>query len=102
MGHLLHMAERSRHLGAIYASGLDPAGVDNYTTSVGTSVTMQIGAGVIYQMHTYNSTAKDTSAGDDMHFPNWTTPYFSTTNLYDISTDTNGNNLNNKYFNIVV
>ena len=97
------MAERSRRLGAIYASGLDPGGTDNYLTPTAGSVTVQIGAGVIYQMHTHNYAARDTSAGDDMHVVNHdTTPYYETSNLYDVIDDAAGGTLTNKYFNIVI
>jgi len=102
-GHLLHMAERSRRMGAIYASGCDPAGSDNYLTPTAGSVTVQVGSGVIYQMHTHNYGAKDTSAGDDIHVVNHpTTAYSASANLYNIDTDASGGTLTNKYFNIMI
>ena len=103
MGHMTHMAARSRALGAIYQSGVDPAGTTNYITSTTGSVTVQCSSGLIMQMHPHNYTAKDSSAGDDVHITNdFTQAYREVTNLYDITTDASGGTLTNKYFTFVL
>ncbi len=105
-GHLAHITENIRRRGAVYFSGLDGAGADDYTTSAGASVTVQIGAGVVYQMHNQTIPAKDTSGTDDIHVLNAHATdggaYYETQNLYDITVDTAGNTLNNKFFNITL
>jgi hypothetical protein len=103
-GHLLHMAERSRRLGAIYFSGIDGNGTDDYLTpGVGTT-DLKATAGVVYQMHRHAVPAFDTSAGDVCHVVNWFgNPYFDITDLFDISDDSTGSAIgNNQYFNLVI
>jgi len=103
MGHLAHMAERSRRLGAVYFSGLNGTGGDDYTTSSASTVTVQVGSGVIYQMHQHTYSAKDTSGTDDIHVVNENGgAYFETQNLYDVTVDASGGTLTNRYFNIVL
>lgn len=105
-GHMLHMAERIRRQGSVYFSGIEGAGVDDYTTSAAGSVTVQVGEGIVYQMHKQTFTAKDTSSGDDIHVVNASAgdggAYTELTNLYDIDNDSAGGTLTNKYFNIVL
>ena len=102
-GHLLHMAGRSRLLGAIYYSGIDPAGVTNYLTSTPGSVTLQVSGGVILQLHKHTYLAQDTSLTDHLHVINdFTQGYFETQNLYDVTTDALGGTLSNKYFTFIL
>jgi hypothetical protein len=106
MGHMVHMAERERRDGAYYFSGIDGAGTDGYTTSAAGSVVVKSNAGVLYQMHIHTFPAKDTSVSDDVHVVNGHATdggaYFETQNLYDITVDTTGSTLTNKYFSIVL
>ena len=105
MGHLAHMAERSRRLGAIWHSGVTGAGGDDYTTSAAGTVYYKSNSGVLYQMHKHNYGAKDTDpagANDNLHIVNHdTTPYYEVHNLYDATNDAAGGTLTNKYFNVV-
>ena len=101
--HLVHITERIRRTGALWFSGIAGEGGDDYTTSAAGSVTVQTGAGVVYQMHAQTVPAKDTSGTDDLHVINHdTTPYYQTQNLYDVVNDASGGTLANKYFNIVL
>jgi len=74
-GHLLHMAERSRRLGARYFSGVDGNGTSGYLTPTASNVELKATAGVVYQMHKHT----------------------------DITADSGGNAIgNNKYFNLII
>jgi hypothetical protein len=105
-GHLSHMSERQRRMGASYFSGLDPAGTDD---SVATSYFDYVGAsesyfkcssGVIYQLHTHPVLATD-SRTDIIHVINWNgNSYNDINNLADIISDSEGVSLGNKYFNL--
>lgn len=102
-GHLLHITERIRRIDAQWFSGCDGQGGDDYTTSGVGSVTVQIGSGVIYQMHAQNFVSVDTSISGDVHVVNHDiTPFYSTGNLYDVVNDAAGATLVNRYFNIVL
>jgi len=106
MGHMTHIGENIRRRGAVYFSGLDGAGGDDYSTSGAGSVTLQVGAGVVYQMHKQTIASKDTSGADDLHVINAHATdggaYLGTQNLYDITVDTQNVSLNNRYFNVVL
>jgi len=105
-GHLSHITERVRKSGAVYYSGLDGGGSDDYTTSAAGDVTVQMNSGIVYQMHKQTIGAKDTSGTDDIHVLNAHSTdggaYYETQNLYDITLDTAGGSLNNTYFNVVL
>jgi hypothetical protein len=105
-GHLSHITQRIRTEGALYFSGVDGNGGDDYTTSAAGDVTVQWTAGVIAQMHSHTIPAVDTSGSDDIHVVNGHATdggdYFETQNLYDITVDSGGSTLTNKYFNIVL
>jgi len=103
MGHITHMAERSRRLGAAWYSGITGAGTDDYTTSSAGTVHVKVNSGILYQMHKHTYTAKDTSVSDVVHIINHdVTPYTTVSNLYDVVNDASGGTLTNKYFNIVL
>jgi len=103
LGHLAHITERIRRDGALWFSGIAGEGGDDYTTSSAGVVTVQTGAGVVYQMHQQIIAAKNTAVAGDIHVINHdTTPYFQTQNLYDVVDDAAGGTLNNKYFNITL
>jgi hypothetical protein len=105
MGHLAHIAERSRRDGAYWHSGVDGAGDDDYITSDAGTVYFAANAGVLYQMHKHSYAAKDTDpagGNDDIHVVNHdTTPYLGIHNLYDVVDDADGDTLTNKFFNII-
>jgi len=103
MGHMAHMAERSRRMGAIYSSGC--ALTTNADASPQTDLYLTVAAGVLYQMHkhTYASVAMDGTGAPYAHIVNDSVaPYVETNNLNSITLDATGASLANKYFNIVV
>jgi len=107
MGHLLHIAERSRRDAAYYFSGVGPNGTDDAAASSyfdyvsGTEAYFKSTAGVIYQMHRHTIGAKDTRT-DDIHVVNWSgTSYNPINDITDITADSGGNSLTNKFFNLV-
>jgi hypothetical protein len=108
MGHMAHMAERARRDGAYYQSGIGGGGTTDYvtiTTNVGTpdNVTVQVNAGVIYQMHKHSYAAKDTSGGDTILVVNDSgTAYDDITDLNTQLTDSAGGSMSGKYFNLVL
>ena len=103
-GHISHMAERSRHLGAIYASGVAGAGTDGYLTPTASNVELKATSGVIYQMHKHTVSAFDTSVTDTVLVTNWSgDAYHDISNLFDIVADSTGATIgSNKYFNIII
>ena len=102
-GHMSHIAETVR-VGRGYKSGIDGAGTDDYTSSSAGVVTIQYSSGVVRQMHNHTVPALDTSvSGNYSAFNAHATDggtYFDSTNLFDITVDTTGATLNNRYFNI--
>ena len=103
-GHMLHMAERSRRLGAIWFSGVAGDGTSDYLTLAGTTVDLKTTAGVIYQMHKHTFPAFNTSGGDIVLVKNWFgDAYHDITNLYDIAADSTDSPIGlTKYFNLVI
>ena len=103
-GHMSHMAERSRRLGAIYLSGIDGNGTEGYLTPTASNVELKHTSGIIYQMHEHVEPAFDTSTGDVVLIKNWSgDAYHDITNLFDITADAGGNAIGaNKYFNLVL
>ena len=107
-GHISHLAERSRLLGAIYHSGVVGNGTTEYVTIVtngGTpdNVFVKTTAGVLFQLHEHTYPAMDTSAADEVLVPNHSaTPYLATQDLADLLTDATGASMAGKYFNFVL
>jgi len=103
-GHMAHLTERERLSGALYFSGIDGNGSDNYLTPTASNVELISTAGVIYQVHSHVFPAFDTSSGDETLVKNWSgDAYHNITNLFDIVADSGGNAIgNNKFFNLVV
>ena len=103
-GHISHMAERLRHEGAVYNTGIAGAGTDGYLTPTASSVELKATSGVVYQMHKHTVPAFDTSVADMVLVANWSgDAYHDITNLFDITADSTGATIgNNKYFNIVI
>ena len=103
MGHMLHIAERSRHDGAYWFSGVGPNGTSDYLTISAGTVNVKSTAGVVWQMHRHAYPAKDTSATDDVHIVNWNgDAYHETQNLHDIVADSTGASLSNKWFGLTL
>ena len=104
-GHLTHMTTRMRATQALYMSGVGGAGTDEYTTSTAGVVRYASDAGVVMQMHPHTVPSVDTSGSDDIHIINGHSTdggaYFQTQNLYDITVDTAGVSLTNRYFSVV-
>ncbi len=109
--HLVHVGEKIRigmagMPGAGYHDGIDGAGVDGYTTSAAGTVHIKYTTGEVYQAHVHTVPALDSSTSDDFHVPNAHATdggaYFETSNLYDITVDSAGASLNNKYFNVIL
>ena len=102
MGHIQHLSEHVRRSGAIYFDGIDPNGTTSYLTISGATVDFKSTAGSIYQMHQHTIDAVDTSAGDDVHVVNWNgDAYHNISNLFDITADSTGTSVNNKWINLV-
>lgn len=106
IGHQAHTSEHDRRGGAQYFSGINGAGADGYTTSTAGVVRVAWGAGIIYQAHEHITAALDTAVSDKIDIVNAHATdggsYFETDNLYDITVDTTGSTLNNRFFNIVL
>ena len=106
-GHLTHLAERMRHNGTVYFSGLDPNGTDQaaatsyFDDAAGSAAFFKSTAGMVYQLHSHTMPAIDTSSTDKIHAINWSgDAYHIFTDLFDIVSDSAGGALNNKYFNV--
>lgn len=107
MGHMAHTAERIRHEGAIFTSGLAGAGIDDYLTLALGSSFFKSNSGTIYQMHRHIVPAFDQSASDEILIVNHhdgisPTPYLASSDLFtDITHDSGGSSIGlNKYFNL--
>ena len=99
-GHLSHIGERIRSLVAEWNTGTETS----LTVTGGVSdVWVANTAGNVYQMHLQDFPAIDMSTGDDIHVVNDPiSAYRTTDNLNDLTVDSNGDTLNNKWFSIVV
>jgi len=96
-GHLLHIAERLRREHAQWDSGME-----GVTTVVASAVDFSVTSGFAYQLHRQSFPALDTSLGDPVYFVNeFTTPYYKTTDIEDVTDDSSGISLNNTSYSIV-
>ena len=96
-GHLSHMGERIRQLESQWDSGAA-------ATLTGTTANVYFGttSGIIYQMHKQTFPAQQMPA-DDIHVVNdFASPYRTTSNLNDITVDSQNVSLNNKWFSLVI
>jgi hypothetical protein len=108
-GHLEHMAENMRLTmgGSVYHSGCDGNGSDDFidiTINGGANdnVFWKTTAGVSYQMHRHTIPAYDMGTGDDAHVVNWNgDAYHEIADLNEITADSTGASITNKYFNVV-
>jgi len=102
-GHLAHVAERSRRLGAQYHQGVDGAGTTSYLTITAGSTFWKSTAGVIYQLHKHTFPANDMSGGDHALVVNQNgAPYTEVTDLFDIDEMSDGTTIGlNKWFSLV-
>ncbi len=97
-GHILHIAERVRQLNASWDDGAagSLSGMPNNLYFTTTS-------GHVWQMHKQTFPIQDMVAGGNIHVVNDpTTPYRLTTNLNDLTVDSDGDSLNNKWFGLVL
>lgn len=102
-GHVTDITARLRTDKAIYFSGVNGNGTDDYLTpGIGTT-DFKSTSGKILQMHIHTYPAFDTSGTSVMHVVNWNADaYHTLTDLFDIVADSGGNAIgNNKYFNLV-
>jgi hypothetical protein len=102
-GHMSHITERQRRMGARWHSGVDGNGTSDYLTLGAGTVDFKSTSGVVYQMHAHVFAAVDTSVADTVLVKNWSgDAYHDITDLYDITVDSDGNAIgNNKWFNLV-
>jgi hypothetical protein len=107
-GHFVDITENIRLTsdGAHYHSGVAGAATGSkYLEITGTApsvVEFKSSAGVAYQMHRHTVPAKDMSVSDDCHVVNDSvTPFDSITDLVDITLDSLGGSLSNRYYNLV-
>ena len=104
-GHITHIGQWIRRQGAVWFSGVAPAGTSEYLTIVSGSpdnVYFKCGGGVISQMHSHSYASKDMSSGDDMHVINdSTTAYNAITDINTVLTDSAGASMSGRYFNLV-
>jgi hypothetical protein len=106
-GHMTHLAERSRYLGAAYHSGMDGNG-DGATYVVRTdaapdTVYVKTVSGVVYQMHEHDVPAYDTSGSDAFLIPNSSVNvYESGSDLYNFLVDSDGDSMSDKYYNLIL
>ena len=106
-GHILHIAERSRYLGAVYHSGVDGNGdASTYierTDAAPDTVYIKSTSGVVYQMHEHAVPAKDTSGTDMFLIPNSSVnAYEDGQDLYDFLVDADGDSMSSNYYNLVL
>jgi hypothetical protein len=102
-----HMNERSRRLAARYFSGVGPNGTDDSAASSyfdyvsGTEAYFKSTAGIVYQMHQHTYGAKDSRTDDVLVVNDNTAAYTVVNDLTDITADSTGTSLTNRYFNLV-
>jgi len=95
-GHVVHLGTRIRLLEAQWDSG-----VEGTLTGLPTHAYVQTTEGVVYQMHAHTYPAKSMPT-NDMHIVNHPTAYTQVTDLKSLTTDANGDSLNDTSFSIVV
>lgn len=106
-GHITHMGERSRYLGAVYHSGIDGNGdastyIDRTAGTPDTSY-IKSTAGVVMQIHRHTVPAYDTSGTDMFLIPNSSVAnYEQGQDLYNFLVDADGDTMVNKYYNLVL
>jgi hypothetical protein len=103
-GHLSHMAQKIRRMGATWFSGVSANGATASYFTIGAGSTQWLStSGVIAQMHDQTFPAVDMSAGDVAIVVNDnTSPYTHLTDLFSITQDNTGTTItNNRYFNLV-
>lgn len=102
-GHMSHITERQRRMGARWFSGVAGNGVNDYVTRGAGTTDFKSTAGIVYQLHRHTFDAFDTSGGDVMLVKNWNgDAWHDLTDLYDIVDDSTGTTIaNNKWFNLI-
>ena len=99
-GHMLHVSSRLRIEPAKWVSGVALSVAGDGTNDL----TFDVTAGIVAQLHEQVFPAIQMSVDDDIHVVNdFTEPYITITNLFDITEDSTGTPIGtNKYFNLVV
>ncbi len=103
-GHLSHIADRIRAMGALWNSGVAGNGTQGYLTPTNNNTELISTAGVVYQLHRHVVPAFTTVDNDVVLVKNWNgDAYHDITNLYDIVADSGGNAIGaTKWFNIYI
>jgi hypothetical protein len=103
-GHMSHIAQKVRSLGATWYSGISANGATASYFTISASNTEWIStSGVVFQMHPHAFPAVDTSGGDTLLVKNWSgDAYHEISDLFSIIDDSTGSSIsNNRYFNLV-
>lgn len=102
MGHILAINERIRQEPSRWSSGAEVT-VSIVSASSPDDVYVANTSGVVYQMHKQTFPAMDMATGDDIHVVNNpSTPYVRRTNLNQLTVDSTGATLTNRYFSVVI
>ncbi|MCP4255514.1 MAG: hypothetical protein GY775_19335 [Candidatus Scalindua sp.] len=97
-GHIMHIAERVRQMNASWNNGTagSLSGMPN-------NLYFFVTGGQVWQMHKQIFPVQDMITGGNIHVVNDpVTPYRLTTNLNDLTVDSDGDSLNNKWFGLVL
>lgn len=103
-GHMAHMSEKLRRLGASWFSGVNANGATASYFTIGAGTTHWLStSGEVDQLHEHTFPAIETSGSDVVLVVNQNgTAYDDITNLYSITDDNTGTTItNNRYFNLV-
>lgn len=103
-GHMAHMSEKLRRLGATWFSGVNANGATASYFTIGAGTTHWLStSGEVDQLHEHTFPAVETSGSDIVLVVNQNgAAYDDITNLYSITDDHTGATIgNNKYFNLV-
>lgn len=103
-GHMAHMSEKLRRLGASWFSGVNANGATASYFTIGAGTTHWLStSGEVDQLHEHTFPAIETSGSDVVLVVNQSgTAYDDITDLYSITDDNTGTTItNNRYFNLV-
>ncbi len=98
IGHVPHIGQKIRRLGASWASGVTPS-----TSGLPTNVFFAVTSGVVWQLHEQTFPAKDMAVSDWAYVINHpTVAYTRITNFNTQTLDANGDSLANRSFSVVL
>jgi hypothetical protein len=102
-GHITHIGQWIRSVGAKWFSGCSGGGSSGYITPYAGGGTIQVNAGVISQMHKHIFTAIDTNTTGSANVVNYPSDSFkSITDLNEMLLDSISGSLTNRYYNIIL